>query len=676
MRWSSEYFKASVIIDRHIYIYIHPVARDVCTGPAVERSCICLLQGLGRLCRAHVRSRFPFLNMGKHNGKARRTGKAVGSALVNKARKDGKIGHADSYLYTTDTKRSNAIDSIIQQNALEELMSMAELADRDFTADRGKAVVIKAGTTSVTAQEAASSEEERRKAEAENRDKLCVPRRPAWTSKMTADQLDAQERAYFLEWRRALAELEGSDRLVLTPFEKNLNVWRQLWRVIERSDIVVQVVDARDPLTYWNDDLQKYCLEIDPTKTSVLLMNKSDMVPEGLRVAWADYLDARKIDYLFWSAKQAGDGKDGDDEGVDGFDTLEGTASGSNVEDVLCNGGVASGDPRVRLRGVDELIEILKAKAAKAVREQELLRRSTHGSSVIANTNSSTNTSINANTGDMHTRAYMVGLIGYPNVGKSSTINALFGSKKTAVAATPGKTKHFQTLFVSEDLCLCDCPGLVMPRFAASKSDMVAAGVIPIDRLTDVIEPVEIIASRVKRQQLQDVYGITLKDMSNMSAAYPLARSLLHSIAASRGWSGAGGLPDMTRAGRRVLKDYVDGKILACKAPPESSDDVVQLAIDAYPVGFTPSDVGAVAGGVPATDGPSDLGSDTLQVEDEREFEEFLKQSAGKAKPIRPEYKFQKKTRKTKQRSGNGVTGYVATFDDELAFGKKGGLKR
>lgn len=38
----------------------------------------------------------------------------------------------------------------------------------------------------------------------------------------------------------------------------------------------------------------------------------------------------------------------------------------------------------------------------------------------------------------------VVGLTGYPNVGKSSTINALFGSKKTAVAPTPGKTKHFQ----------------------------------------------------------------------------------------------------------------------------------------------------------------------------------------------------------------------------------------
>ncbi len=61
-------------------------------------------------------------------------------------------------------------------------------------------------------------------------------------------------------------------------------------------------------------------------------------------------------------------------------------------------------------------------------------------------------------------RRLMVGLVGYPNVGKSSTINAIFGAKKTAVAPTPGKTKHFQTLNVphSDCLTLCDCPGTVL----------------------------------------------------------------------------------------------------------------------------------------------------------------------------------------------------------------------
>lgn len=37
-----------------------------------------------------------------------------------------------------------------------------------------------------------------------------------------------------------LCRLEDEEGLVLTPFEKNLEVWRQLWRVLERSDIVVQ----------------------------------------------------------------------------------------------------------------------------------------------------------------------------------------------------------------------------------------------------------------------------------------------------------------------------------------------------------------------------------------------------------------------------------------------------
>lgn len=37
-----------------------------------------------------------------------------------------------------------------------------------------------------------------------------------------------------------------------------------------------------------------------------------------------------------------------------------------------------------------------------------------------------------------------VGLVGYPNVGKSSTINTLLADKKVSVSSTPGKTKHFQ----------------------------------------------------------------------------------------------------------------------------------------------------------------------------------------------------------------------------------------
>lgn len=43
--------------------------------------------------------------------------------------------------------------------------------------------------------------------------------------------------------------MESSDGAV-APFEKNLEVWRQLWRVIEKSDLLVQIVDSRNPLLF------------------------------------------------------------------------------------------------------------------------------------------------------------------------------------------------------------------------------------------------------------------------------------------------------------------------------------------------------------------------------------------------------------------------------------------
>ena len=63
----------------------------------------------------------------------------------------------------------------------------------------------------------------------------CLSGRPSWDSSTTAEELEQRERAGFLEWRRGLAQVEERDhRLVLTPFEKNLLFWRQLWRVIEK----------------------------------------------------------------------------------------------------------------------------------------------------------------------------------------------------------------------------------------------------------------------------------------------------------------------------------------------------------------------------------------------------------------------------------------------------------
>jgi hypothetical protein len=53
-----------------------------------------------------------------------------------------------------------------------------------------------------------------------------------------------------------LTILRRQEKLVITPFEKNLDIWRQLWRVLERSDLIVLIVDSRNPLFYRSPDLE------------------------------------------------------------------------------------------------------------------------------------------------------------------------------------------------------------------------------------------------------------------------------------------------------------------------------------------------------------------------------------------------------------------------------------
>lgn len=62
--------------------------------------------------------------MGKHNGKARKVGLSVGKTLVNKAKKDGRTGSAAAYIHTTDIPSSTNMQSIIESNDLQEMMSL------------------------------------------------------------------------------------------------------------------------------------------------------------------------------------------------------------------------------------------------------------------------------------------------------------------------------------------------------------------------------------------------------------------------------------------------------------------------------------------------------------------------------------------------------------------------
>lgn len=175
----------------------------------------------------------------------------------------------------------------------------------------------------------------------------------------------------------------------------------------------------------------------------MLLLNKADLLPEPLRLKWADYFDSLGVRYAFWSAHLCIERQ-----------KVEGTAA-AQAAGVTAPRPAAPADARVAVLDEPALLALLTDAAADALADATAR-------------------------GETRPEGHLptVGLVGFPNVGKSSTINAVMGSKKTAVAATPGKTKHFQTLNVAPQLVLCDCPGLVLPRFASSKADMVAAGAV------------------------------------------------------------------------------------------------------------------------------------------------------------------------------------------------------
>ena len=59
---------------------------------------------------------------------------------------------------------------------------------------------------------------------------------------------------------------------------------------------------------YRSEDLEAFARELHPTKASMLLLNKADLLTPALRTAWADYFDAQGVDYAFWSAKVAAEG--------------------------------------------------------------------------------------------------------------------------------------------------------------------------------------------------------------------------------------------------------------------------------------------------------------------------------------------------------------------------------
>lgn len=422
-----------------------------------------------------------------------------------------------------------------------------------------------------------------------NKEVLKIPRRPKWDESTSALELQTKEKEEFLEWRRTLALVQEAQALTMTPYEKNLEFWRQLWRVVERSDIVIQIVDARNPLLFRCEDLEKYVKEVDATKMNMILLNKADFLTPEQRQIWSDYFTQIGMRIVFFSAKLSAEetlreqrlNEEDEDQDVDGLeeendsksdgDEDSDTASEEKTEDKYTDVSEAPTSESEYESADDGTsnLEYLQKEEMQSPRdtnskstENHTIEQTNSSDGKIAQTLDSPNqeTTVQNNSlseektkrnlsseenesknllsskeaeiknspellnrekliaifksmykGPTFTKGVVtVGLVGYPNVGKSSTINAILMNKKVSVSATPGKTKHFQTLFVDEELLLCDCPGLVMPSFVCTKAEMILNGILPIDQLRDHVPAVTLVGTLIPRHVIEDTYGIML----------------------------------------------------------------------------------------------------------------------------------------------------------------------
>lgn len=466
--------------------------------------------------------------------------------------------------------------SVTEQAALDEFLTTAELAGTDFTAEKMNNVKIIHTDQRNPYLLSAADERSVTKKHQRNKGRLTVPRRPKWDENTTPQDLDTMERQSLLEWRRGLAELQENDDLLMTPFERNLEVWRQLWRVIERSDLVVQIVDARNPLLFRSEDLERYVKDVDSKKRNLLLVNKADMMTDTQRQAWAAYFQGKNINYKFFSAQLAKERNEAQDMNVESDE--EASEDDGSLEDQINGASLAEQTAKVDSQDQTETDDLAKsdpriASGAASSISPDLTRILTVDElEALFLANAPTISISDSDTA----RKTTVGLVGYPNVGKSSTINALLGAKKVSVSSTPGKTKHFQTIHLSQHVLLCDCPGLVFPNFATTKADLVTAGVLPIDQMREFIGPVGLLTQRIPQHFLEAVYGIKIKTRSleEGGTGVPTASELLSAYAKARGFRAmmGSGAPDESRAARPVLKDYVNGKLLYCHPPPPQAE--------------------------------------------------------------------------------------------------------
>ena len=299
------------------------------------------------------------------------------------------------------------------------------------------------------------------------------------------------------------------------------------YSVLNSADIILYVLDARDPDATRSREIERQISVADGgAKRLILILNKIDLVPPPVLQNWLKHL--RRY-----------------------FPTLP----------------LRANSPAPNARTFDH-----KALPPKVTSETLLRALKTYAQSKQLK------------------RSTTVGIIGYPNVGKSSVINALTSrlsgtTKRTAcpVGAEAGITTALREVKLDNKLKLLDSPGIVFPNTESpdksskrmSEAQLILLSALPPKAISDPVPAITLLLSRLASSQAQLSSLLATYNVPPLlpSANGDMTTDFLIQVARRRGRLGKGGAPNLESAAMAVLSDWRDGRIQGwIEAPSDESE--------------------------------------------------------------------------------------------------------
>ncbi|KAJ2006759.1 GTPase required for pre-60S ribosomal subunit nuclear export and maturation, partial [Coemansia thaxteri] len=267
-------------------------------------------------------------------------------------------------------------------------------------------------------------------------------------------------------------------------------IWNELYKVVDSSDVILHVLDARDPEGTRCRHVEKYIKTEAPHKHLVYILNKVDLVPTWVTARWVKVLSREYPTLAFHASINHSFGK-------------------------------------------GSLIQLLRQFTRLHADKKQI----------------------------------SVGLIGYPNTGKSSIINTLRQKKVCTVAPVPGETKVWQYITMTRRIYLIDCPGIVQFSTTDTDTDIVLKGSIRTESLLTPEDYIPEILTRVRKEYIQRHYNIDKWDDAD---------DFLTELAKATGKLNKGGEPDLHVVSKMVVNDWVRGRLPHYRAPPEFSEPLAR----------------------------------------------------------------------------------------------------